>query len=358
MIVEFRPRPVVAVLAVAGALVISGVLAALSGAPPLDAYSELLGGALGSPYAVGVTLARAVPLILVALSFIVGVRAGELNIGIEGQLYVGALTATAVGASTSLPGVLHLPLAIVAGAAGGAAWVLIPAALKLWRNVSEIVSGLLLNYVAIFFTSFMLAGPMRDPGQTYAESYPIQVSGQFPVVDGAASISTAFLLVLAIAAALWFVLRSTVFGFELRTLGANRRAAALVGVRSGRVAFLSFLLSGALGGLAGALEILGNEHRFIENFSPGWGYTGIIVALLGGVSPIGAVVAGVGFAILESGTAEVQRVFGIPAALSLVIEGAAVLFYLAAAYVKLDLRSPLRAVRGQLATARGAGDDG
>lgn len=335
MIVEARVRPLVALLAILGAFVVTGLLAAASGAPPLTAYQELISGALGTSYGIGVTLNTAVPLILVALSFIVGARCGELNVGIEGQLYMGALASTAVGVTLDAPRLVTLCIAVLAGAAAGALWFLIPGLLKLWRDVNEIVTGLLLNYVAISLTSYLLSGPLHDPDQDFAASKALPTSATFPILLPDTTLSIGFPLVLVIAAGLYFLLTKTTLGFELRTVGANRRAGRFVGMELRRVAVAGFLLSGALGGLAGSMEVLGNQHRLVESFSPGWGYTGIIVALLGGLSAIGAVLAGVIFAVFEAGGDAMQRTLGIPTALTLVMNATAVLIYLAAGQIRI-----------------------
>jgi simple sugar transport system permease protein len=320
-------------------------------------------GSVGSAYALGVTVNKAVPLILVALSFSVAARARQINVGIEGQLYAGATAATVVATQLAGPVHLHLLVAILAGALGGALWALIPALLRVGHGVNEIVSSLLLNYVAIFLTSFLLAGPLRDPSRAFPESYRIPASASFPVLLPGTIMSASIVLVLVLAGALYLVLRWTAVGFEIRCVGANPRAARLVGINVSRVVLTAFLLSGAIGGLAGTCEVLGNQHRFVEHFSDSGGYLGIMVALLGGLSPLGGVVAGLGFAMVSTGADQMQRVLGIPSALALVIEGTAVLVYLVGCYLSALTPCPSGrrlAVRGlgwrragTLATSRG-----
>jgi simple sugar transport system permease protein len=351
MMIQLRTKPANAAAAAAAALLVIGLLATASGVRPLDAYRQMMIGSFGSAYAVGVTFNMAVPLILAGLSFVLAVRAGQLNIGIEGQLYAGAIAATTLATGLALPAGIHLLAAVVAGAFGGAMWALIPALLKVYRGVSEIVSALLLNYVAIFLASFLLAGPLRDPTRAFPESHRVPPSSSFPVLFSSTNMSSSFVLALLLAGVLYYMLRCTTLGFEIQTIGTSPRAARFVGMDLRRVVLTAFLLSGAIGGLAGTCEVLGNQYRFIEHFSHGWGYTGIMVALLGGLSPLGSIIAGVSFAVLSSGANQMQRALGIPSALALVIEGTAVLAYLVGCYLP---RPTWRAARRPLANTFGA----
>lgn len=329
MIVPFRPSTPAALAAAGLGLGTCALLAAVGGAAVDQALATIVDGALGSAYATGVTVNKAIPLILAALSFVVAARAGQLNIGIEGQLYAGAVAAIAVGTGLDLPPGLHLAVAVVCGAAGGALWALLPALLLAWRDVSEIVSSLLLNYVAILLTSLLLTTVLGDSARTYPESERVAVGAAFPALLPGTAMSSAVLPVLLLVAAIAITLRRTTFGFEMTAVGSNPRASRLTGIRVERVRLTAFVLSGAVAGLAGAFEVLGNQFRLVDGFSPGWGYSGIMVALLGGLSPTGALLAGSGIAVLSSGADELQRTLGVPSAIAVVAEVVAVLVYVA-----------------------------
>jgi ABC-type uncharacterized transport system permease subunit len=330
----FRSSLPLSILSALAALIVSGALTAVVGASPIDAYRQIWNGAFDSSYAIGITSTKALPLLFVALGFTVAFRAGIFNIGLEGQLYCGALAAVVVGTTLHAPTAVHLPLAVLAGAAGGAAWAALPAVLKLARGVNEIVSSLLLNYVAILLTSYLLGGPLKDPTAIYPQSENVDATARLPVLVDGTKITGGIVLALVLAAAVWWVLAKTRLGFEIRTIGASTRVAGYAGVNVKRVTLTTFLISGALGGLAGTVEILGNQSALLENFSPGWGYTGIAVALLGGVHAWGCVLAAFFFGVLGSGADLIQYRLGVPAEFVLVVQAVAVVFVLASGFLR------------------------
>jgi ABC-type uncharacterized transport system permease subunit len=330
----FRGGVAASVLAAVAALLVSGALTTVVGASPLDAYRQIWNGSFGSSYAVGVTATKALPLVFVAIGFTVAFRAGVFNIGLEGQIYTGGLAAALVGANLHAPAVLHLPVTILAGAAGGAAWALLPALLKVWLEVNEIVTSLLLNYVAIYLTSYLIGSPVKDPAAIYPQTESVLPSAQLPVLVGGTKINAGIVLALVVAALVWLLLARTTLGYELRTVGASTRVAQYVGIDVRRSVLVAFVVSGACGGLAGTVEILGNQFRLLEGFSPGWGYTGIAVALLGGVTAWGSVVAGFFFGVLGSGADQMQFRLGVPSAFVLVVQAIAVIFVLASGWIR------------------------
>lgn len=318
----------VSVVAVVFALVASGLFTLIDGVSPFEAYRELFNGALGSNYALGVTANKAAPLILTALGFLVTARTGVFNIGLEGQLYIGALGAAIVGSSIDLPRAIHLPLCILAAVVGGALWGALPALLRIRRGVNEIVSSLLLNYVAILLTGYLISDPLRDPGSIFPQTRAIEESAKLPILLGGTRLNAGVIVTLMAAAIVFWLLRFSRLGYEMRTVGGNPRAAEFANISSNRSIFAAFLISGALAGVGGAVEMLGSQFRLVENFSDGIGFTGIVVALLGALSAVGSVIAGTFFGILISGANQMERVLGISANLVIVIQGAAVLFVL------------------------------
>lgn len=337
----FRTGLATSVVAAAAALVVSSLLTTVVGASPADAFGQLWDGAFGSLYALGITATKALPLILVALGFTVCFRAGVFNIGLEGQLYAGGLASALVGSRLDWPLAVHLPLTLLAGAAAGAAWALLPALLKILRGVNEIVSSLLLSYVAIFLTNYLIGGPLKDPAAIYPQTSTVLHSAQLPVLVGGTKINAGIVVALVAAGLVWLLLARTTLGYELRTAGASVRVAEYAGIDVRRATLVAFLASGACGGLAGAVEVLGNQFRLVESFSPGWGYTGIAVALLGGVQAWGSVLAGLFFGVLGSGADQLQFRLGVPAAFVLIVQSVAVIFVLGSGWVGEQLRALL-----------------
>jgi general nucleoside transport system permease protein len=323
----------VSIAAGAAALVLSSLLTTVVGASPIDAFREIWNGAFGGSYAVGVTFTKALPLGFVALGFAVAFRSGVFNIGLEGQLYMGGLAGALVGGRLHAPAAVALPVTLLAAAAGGGLWALIPAVLKLARNANEIVVSLMLNYVAIFIVNYLIGGPVKDPAAIYPQTAEVLPSAQLPVLVSGTNINAGLIVIVGAAVLVWFLLKRTVLGYEMETVGASPRVARYVGIDVRRTTLVAFLVSGALGGLAGAVEVLGNQFRLVENFSPGWGYTGIVVALLGAANPWGCLLAAFYFGLLGSGADQLQFRLGVPAAFVLIVQALAVIFVLASGWL-------------------------
>ena len=280
------------------------------------ALGALWRGAFGSWYAItSATLVRATPLILLGLAFTLGSRGGALNIGMEGQFALGAMAAAWAGTHVGgLPMVVALPIVLAAGMIGGIAWMAVPVLLKLRFGVTEVISTLLLNFVAEAAVSWAVSGPMQEPTHVYPQSAAIAASAQLPKLLPGARLHLGLVLAVLVAVGLMVLLRKTRWGFELRAVGAGPHAAEVSGgIRSGRLLAVALLASGALAGLGGAVEVSGVSYALYLNLSPGYGFTAIAVALLGRLQPLGVVIAGVLFGALEAGAGAMQRDAGIPA---------------------------------------------
>jgi len=287
-------------------------------------------GSVGSSYAFfSVTLVRATPLVLLGLAVALAFRAGVLNIGAEGQLLAGASAAVAVGLSCrAWPGVLLVPSELAAGVAAGAAWSAIAAVLKRRFGVLEVISTLMLNFIAQYGVSYLVRGPMQEPTRVYPYTVQLTDAGRLPPLVG--ELHVGFVLAVALAIGLWWMLRSTATGYRMRVVGAGAAAAASAGrVRVERVALGAFLASGAVAGLGGAVQATGVTYALYEGISPGYGYTAIAVALLARLHPVGVLGAGVFFGALEAGAAAMQRDAGVPSVFVAVIEALVVLAVLA-----------------------------
>jgi simple sugar transport system permease protein len=334
------PAPALLLAAPVGAVVVTLALASLlvawAGAPVGQAYALLLEGGFGSRFALTETLTRATPLILTGLAAAVAFRAHLYNIGAEGQLYAGALAAVAVGglhAGTGFEGPAWLLFAAMVGAAmlAGALLLLVPALLKARLHVDEVVTTLLLNFIVLLFVSAMLDGPMKDPSAMgWPQSVALQDALQLDRLVERSRVHTGLLAALGLAVALWALLEYTTTGFEIRAVGAGPRAAAFAGMPVSRVTVKVALLSGALAGLAGAVEVAGRTGYVTLDMSPGYGYGGIVIAMLAMLNPLAVVAAAVFVAGMLVGADSMSRAVAVPTYIADVIVAIALITMLVA----------------------------
>jgi simple sugar transport system permease protein len=286
------------------------------------ALGALWSGAFGSGYALfSATLVRAIPLTIIGLGFALAFRGGALNIGAEGQFYAGAIAATWVGVHAGgWPSIVVISTVLLLSAAAGALWMLLPVVLKVRYGVFEAISTLLLNFVALSLVSYMVTGPLREQSGIYPQSDPLAAAARLPFFPGT-RLHLGALLAILLAAVLWVVLRKTLWGFQLRALGASPRAAQVTGrVDGDRMLAVALMWSGALAGLAGGLEVSGVSYALFQNLSPGYGFTAIAVALLARLHPGWIVLSGILFGALEAGAGAMQRDAGVPSVAVYVVE--------------------------------------
>ncbi len=310
------------------ALAVTGLLLVTVGVNPLTAYWEILRDAFGSVNAIAEDLVYATPIILTALSVTLCFRCGLWNIGADGQLYLGAIAAVWIGFNRiNLAGPLVLP-AMAAGAfLAGAAWAAIPALLRIRLGASEVIVTIMMNFLAVTLSTYLIGGPWAS-GITPATA-PVVPAGFLPTLIPGTRLSANFLIALASAGLLSYVLRRTVFGYRVRMIGQNLNAARYAGIRVGRVMFTSFACAGGLAGLAGFGEVAGIFHNLPNGLSPGYGYTGIVVALLARLNPLWSVVVAFLLAALNVGAEGMQRALGVSVALVSIMEAALILLILA-----------------------------
>jgi simple sugar transport system permease protein len=303
------------VLAVLVALALAGVLIAAAGVNPLDAYAGMARGAFGSRLSITETLTRTTPLILTGLAAAVAFRARLWNIGGEGQFYLGALTVAGLGSAggLGLPPAVGIPVLMAAAAAAGALLLLGPVLLRLRFGVDEVVTTLLLNFVAILFVSMMIEGPMKDPmAFGWPQSVAVEPASMLAKLVPRTRLHVGLLVAIAIAGLIWVIQARTVFGMTTRAAGLNPAAAVFAGIRLPRTLIAVACLSGALAGLAGAIEVMGLKGYVTTDLSPGYGYSGIVVAMLAALHPAGVVAAALFVAVIFVGADAMSRSLEVP----------------------------------------------
>ncbi len=324
------------VLATLAALLVGAVMLQVLGANPIEAYAALVKGAFGSQNAIADTLVKATPLLLVALGICIAFRAGVVNIGGEGQLVAGAILGTLVGlAFPGAPGIVIIPLALVAGFVGGAIWGGIPGVLKAYYNVNEILSTIMLNIIAVQGMNYLLREPMIDPAQAQLASRIPQTARLAQAFDLPRLVPTRLhlgaLIAVILAVVVYIYLWRTTSGYRIRAVGLNPDASRYAGINVKRNIVLALLLSGAFAGLAGAIQVYGVHHRMFTDgsaagFTGSAGFNGIVTALFGKLNPLGAIPASVIFGGLIVGANSLQRAMQVPAALVTALNGLVVVF--------------------------------
>ncbi len=320
-----RPAGAIA-LAVA---LISLVLLAL-GASPAGVFLALYQGAFGNWNAFTESLVKATPLIFTGLAISLAFSGALWNIGADGQLVIGAIAAGAIGpALGGWPRPLGVAMVLIAGAAGGAMWAGICGWLRARRDTDEIISTIMLNFVAAQILSWTVHGPLIEASHAYPQSAPIAASARMYMFAPPTRLNLGMVLAVMLAVAAWFFLFRSAAGFELRAMGNNRRACAFFGIPIVRLTIWGMALSGALAGVGGAVQISAINHRLYEKISPGWGFEAIAVALVARLNPLGVVVSAIFFGALDNGSQAMQRTQGVSPALVNVIQGLVILILLA-----------------------------
>lgn len=328
-----RRTSTVVLIPVAGVALALGTIAMFlwfTGADVPGAFSAMASAAFGDRFALSSTLIKAMPRLFSALGIALALRGGLWNIGAEGQMYIGAIAATGIALYTPTLGAFTIVLAIVAGALAGAGWGAVPGVLRSTRGINEVITSLLMVYVAIQLANYLVEGPWLPPSSTFAASAPLPASVRLPVIWDGTLLNAGFVIAILAVPAIWFIVSRTSFGLRLRALGGNPEATRFAGVPIGGMIVSAMAISGALAGLGGAVEVLGVRGKLIAGFSPGYGFEAIAIALLGRLHPGGILGAALLFGALDAGGAGLQTGGrGIPSAIVLVTEGLAVIYVLA-----------------------------
>jgi ABC-type uncharacterized transport system permease subunit len=313
-------------------LAVAAALIALAGAPVARGFALMLSGALGSAFAVNEMLTRATPLILTGLAAAIAFRARLWNIGAEGQLYMGAVAATVLGTGAlALPAPLLIPILVVAGALAGALMLAGPALLKTKLGVDEVVVTLLSNFIVLLLVGLLLEGPLKDPmGLGWPQAEPIVPEGELPKLAEGKRLHAGFLLAIALAVAAWLIDARTTLGLRIRAVGLNAGAARFAGIPIERTLLWTALLSGGVAGIAGVSEVAGLKGNLTLDLSPGFGYGGIVVAMLARLHPLGVVASAIFVAGIFVGADAMSRGIGVPNYIADVIVASALLSMLVA----------------------------
>ncbi|EPX87094.1 ABC transporter permease [Salipiger mucosus] len=329
-------------LALAATVVLASGLSMLAGADPLATFGQILQGAAGSKFALLETLNRATPLIFTGLAVAVAFRAKLWNIGAEAQLYAGALVTVVIGTQTGLPGPLAIPAMALAAVVAGGLVLLGPVLLKVRLGVDEVVTTLLLNFIMALFISYLLEGPLKDPmGMGWPKSPALPRDARLPRIVEGLRLHWGFVLALICALGVWVMQTRTTLGYEIRATGLNPQAARFAGIPVGRVLVKTALISGGLAALAGFSEVAGLKGNLTADLSPGFGYTGIIVAMLALLHPLGVVVSALFVAGIFVGADSMSRAAEVPSYIADILLAAALLFMVLAI-----LLTRVRVVRG------------
>jgi ABC-type uncharacterized transport system permease subunit len=302
------------VLALLASVIVCAALVMLSGASPLSVFGLMVKGAAGTTFAFLETLTRATPLIFTGLAAAVAFRAKLWNIGGEAQLYIGAVMTVVLGTGfLPLPQPLLIPVLMVAAMIGGALVLSIPTFLKTRFGVDEVVTTLLLNFIAILFVSMLLEGVLKDPsGLGWPQSKKVIAEAQLPKLIQGKRLHFGFVIAVAAAITVWIIDRRSALGYEMRAVGHSPRAASFAGIPVNGVLAKTALLSGGLAGLAGMSEVAGLKGNLTLDLSPGFGYTGIVVAMLALMHPLGVIAAAVFVAAVFVGADAMSRTAGVP----------------------------------------------
>lgn len=339
----------VPVLSILLAFLIGSALIALIGGQPLLAFQYLLKGAFGSKGNIGETLVKATPLIFTGLAATFAYKCGVFNLGAEGQFVMGAVTSITLATTLKgLPSPLLLAMSLIAGALAGGLWGAIPGILKIARGLNEMIVSIMLNYIAILFMGFLYSGPLREDNlpQTAA------VTDKLLRIWGKTRTHAGVLIAVVLALAIYYFMFHTAAGFKLRAVGLNQTAAFYNGFPVRALMLVSFIVSGAIAGLGGSVELHGTQYRLMAGFGEGYGFDGVAIALIGQLNPIGTLLIAYLFAVLRTGATTMQVGTGLPTSVIDIIQALVIVFAVAgSALVNLP---KIRQVLNNLAAGKGA----
>ena len=315
------------ILSILASLLIGALIMIANGRSPIVGYGALLKGAFGSKYNIATTFAKTVPLVLTGLATAISFRSGIYNIGGEGQLYLGAFAAAYVGITfTSLPQAIGLLLAIVAGGVVGGLYAYLPAVLKIKYKIDEVITTIMLNSVAMLFTSYLVNYPFATTRGKMNGTEIIAEQYHLTKLVRLSTLNTSIFFMGFIALFMYYLMEKTSSGYDYKMVGQNTLFARFGGIDDKRQMIMAMVLSGALCGLSGVFEVVGVHHRFLQNISPGYAWDGMLVALIVKSNPIGVIIMSIFFGALKTGSISMENATSIPSELVLVIQSIIILF--------------------------------
>jgi ABC-type uncharacterized transport system permease subunit len=310
---HFAPRIIAFAIVVATSLAVTSILISVFGLNPWEVFHTLFSGGFGTPQAIGQTLNRANPLLLCGLGLILAYKCGVWNIGAEGQLYIGALTAVLVGLFVKgIPMPVHISLMLVAGFAGGTVWGLIPALLRVRFKTNILITTLLMNFIAIWLVYYAVRFPLKSPHSFNPITDFIAPTARLPILIPGTSAHAGILITLGLAVLVWYILEKTVLGYRIKAIGANPIASRYSGMPVDRTVIITMILSGGLCGLAGMGEVSGVTYILHQNISADFGFLAIAIVFIGGLNPWGTIAASIFFGGLMIGSRAAQAIYGLP----------------------------------------------
>ncbi len=324
---NLRDRPIIiSLISLLFAFVLSGLIIWMAGYSPTEAYSTMFRGAFGDLGKLADTLGTATPLIFTGLAVALAIRGGELNVGCEGQLYLGAIAAAVVGAYVNgLPAPVHIALCCAAAMLAGGLWAVLAGAIKIRVHISEVIVTIMLNYIAIYITDYLVTYMFKAEGMV-VKTPDVQPTALLAQLYPRSRLTIGFLFAVPMVFLVWWFLRKTVLGYEMRALGYNPIAAETGGIRKNRMTLITMFLSGALAGMAGAVEVLGVHHYFIQGFSSGYGWDGLAIAVLGQYNPFGVLLGGTLYGALRSGATMMDRMTKLPSDFVEIMQALVIMF--------------------------------
>jgi len=324
-------KVVIPIIAIVVTLMLAAIPILIAKGNLWKSYYYLFYGALGTRFNILETFVKSSPLIFTGLAVAFAFRAKFWNIGAEGQLLAGAIAATWIGISMpGVPSYILLPLILVGGFIAGGAWAAVPAILKTKLKADDVVTTLLLNYVMIHTMGALLFGPLQQPGSSWPRSPEIVAAAKYPILFARSRFHLGIPLSLAAVLIFWFINKKTILGYQTKAVGVNIRAARFGGINTTAVILETALLSGGLAGLAGVGEVCGIQYHLLMDISPGYGYSGIVIAMLGNLHPVGVFFSALFFSIIIVGAQTMSRITGVPTYIADVIQGMALIIMLIA----------------------------
>ena len=337
---------------------VGAIIMLIFGYNPIQAYVSLMRGAFVGNFNIAQTLLNSVPLIFTGLAVAFAFRCGLFNIGAEGQLYLGSLASTYIATAIILPAILHVPLILIAGALAGGLWAFLPGILKAKTGSHEVITTMMMSWIGVFFSSYVIRNILKDPRTDLPVSKTIYKSAELIKIDKILPIQAlkgtrlhiGFFIAILTALLIWYIIKKTTIGYEVRAVGFNPYASEYAGISISKNIILALFISGMLAGLAGSVEIAGLHHKLWDRYSAMYGFTGIAIALLAKNNPIGVIFAAILFGAIQAGGKTMQLDANVPVDMTDILEGIVIFAVAAEEIIKMFIRAREKRRLAQIGT--------